>query len=144
MSGDRSILYAEQTLGVHDAYDAAKDGLTALRETQTAATEHAAQKRNLVEALEDQRFALVARERGIHPEMSATAFEQHMKEIVHTDVQAKHIRAEIAACQHQIDLAEAGTREHEFTIKVQAARLEELGGLLHFYAAVKAHNTNNS
>lgn len=137
VSGDRSITYAEGTLGVHDVYQEAKAALADLRHAQTALVEHLNSKRIVAEQLADREYELVSEERAKYHEMSATAFEPHMRKVKHEDPEMKRLRGDLSKIQYEIDTTEAAVREHEFTCKVKQARMEELGGLLNFYAAVK-------
>lgn len=134
---DRAITYAEQNLHVHDVWDEAKEAQRDLREAQKAAVEYAQQKRTLIEAMNERTAQFTAAERGRLSDISATAFEQHLKTALQLDPALMRLRQEYSAAQSQHDLAEASVREAEFRCRMYAARMEELGGLLNFYAATK-------
>ncbi len=137
MSGDRSVSYAEGVLGVHDAYDRAKEAQADLKEAQRAVIEWADQKRQISEVIADRTADFTSDERAAHSTLSATAFEQHLKIALQHDADLKRLRSEYMVAQRNHDTAEAAIREAEFRCRTYGARMEELGGLLHFYAAVK-------
>lgn len=129
--------YAEQVLGVHSVYDEAKAATADLKEAHKAVVEWAGQKRDLVESINDRTAVLTGELRATYNDMSATAFKPVLDNALQLDDDLKRLRRELASAQREHDRAEAAVREIEQVIRVLSTRMDELGGLLHFYAAVK-------
>ena len=134
----RAVNYAEQILLVHEVYAEAKEALKGLRHAQRAVIDLAAERRHLAETITDVEMVLAGETRGANPDLSQAAFERLMKEVLHKDDAMKRLRMKSLELQSKHEEAEAVVREHEFILRVKAARMEELGGLLAFYGATKA------
>lgn len=134
----RAVNYAEQMLHVHEVYDEAKAALEGLRHAQRAVIDLAAERRQLNETMTDVEMVLAGETRAANPDLSQAAFERMMKEVLHADGDLKRLRARSMELQSKHEEAEAAVREHEFILRVKAARMEELGGLLAFYGASKS------
>lgn len=130
--------YAEHVLGVHTVYDEAKAATADLKKAHKAVVEWAGQKRDLVESINDRTAVLTGELRAKYNDLSATAFKPVLDNALQLDEDLKRLRRELATAQKEHDRAEAAVREVEHTIRVKAARMDELGGLLHFYAATKS------
>ena len=133
----RAMAYAEQRLQVHDVYDETRSAHADLREAHKALIDHEQQAAGVVESMADREHVLVSAERAANADMSATAFKEHMKEVSQIDPDMKRLRGELASAHREADRAKQAIREAELLIRVGTARMEELGGLLQFYAAVK-------
>jgi hypothetical protein len=136
------VRYAEDTLGVHRTDAAVTERLGELAAANAVASGLHHQKRQIAERLLLAEADIVADERAANPEMSQAAFDRHIKTALALSTRCQALRGEQIEVQHQIDLAENGVREIEFHVRHGIARLEELGGLLRFYAAARKHNTS--
>lgn len=137
MSEARAVQYAEKILSVHEVYDQARAAQKDLKEAQRAEVEWATTKRTLIEAMNDRTAVFTNGERGRLHELSATAFEQHMKTALQLDDALKALRHKYIEAQSEHDAAQAYVKETEFRCRMYGARMEQLGGLLTFYAATK-------
>lgn len=135
------IKYAEQELGVHEVYDRAQAAqqrfakfIVTLNETNNAI-------RHIHEMMDDREQEVVAEQRAANPDMSTTAFKEHMKEVVQQDETMRDFRKDLMEKQNSRDTAETSVEAAKYAMRVEAARLNELGGLLNFYAATKYATT---
>lgn len=140
----RAARYAEDTLGVHRVYAEADEAITLLGDAQELHVGHAQAKRMLDELLTDREYALVTDQRGVLPDLSQAAFERHMKQILNVDPEMRAVRAKRETCILNLDETGFLIDRLKMTIRVRSARLEELGGLLHYYGAVKQGTTSKS
>lgn len=135
------IKYAEQELGVHQAYERAQAARQRFAKFAVTLNEANTAIRHIHEMMDDREQELVAEQRAANPEMSATAFKEHMKEVVHADESMKDFRKDLMDKQDSRDAAEISVEAAKYAMRVEAARLNELGGLLNFYAATKYATT---
>jgi hypothetical protein len=129
------VTYAEGTLGVHSVYDEAKTTLAALETALTDAARHAAERRSLAEQVADREVVLASDERAAQPDMSQTAFDRHIKAVLRRDPTLASLRHDLQGAQAQEDMANAKAKALDATVRALSARMNELGGLLAFYAA---------
>jgi hypothetical protein len=133
----RARAYAEGTLGVDRVYDSANAALEAMGTAKDRALLASTKRRRLDSNIADREADLASDERASNAELSATAFEKHIKAVFHADEELRDLRAQRDSLVAEYERAEADAEIARMTARVEAARLEELGGLLHFYAAVK-------
>lgn len=134
---NKALEYAEVKLGVHEVWENVQ---TLLRDLDSALGDlDKAQddRRELDEAYADREVELVNEMRGVHPNMSDTRFKSEFRGWERTDkvlrelrVKLMEVRSEIQGLEYDIDLI-------KLRIKAGSSRMEELGGYLHYLAAVK-------
>lgn len=135
------VQYAENVLGVHSVFDATKTALDGLTIHQRRLVELFAEKRALAEQYLQAEASLINSERGANPEMSQAAFDRHFKTTAALDDDLRDLRDQQHAVQNVIDSNEADLKVLEASLRMNVARMEELGGLLHFYAAARTAKT---
>lgn len=135
---NKALQYAEEKLGVHEVYERCTKSLEELDELLGDLDKAQDTRRQLAEEIADREAELLSDERGKHPDMSASGMDQHMKAAKRKDTYLAELRkkfneaaSEIQGLEYDLDLC-------KFTLRVNTARLEELGGYLHYLAAVKA------
>lgn len=133
-----AVQYAQDTLGVHDVHNEANAALAALGAAQNTLNAATSEIRSLHEALADRETDLTMAERASNADMSQTAFDKYIKQVVQKDRDHADLRDTLVAAQNRRDDAEAQVRQAEMRIRIATARMEELGGLLAFYAAAKS------
>jgi hypothetical protein len=138
------VAYAENTLGVHQVWSAAEQTLADLATAQTAAVNTAAAKRVITEQIADRELEVTNDERSKYTDLSQTAFEKHLRGALQADPQMKELRKNLMEAQRHHDAAEANITQMEYTLRTQVARMEELSGLLNFYAAAKQATNKTS
>lgn len=116
------------------SYEASVDHLSKMEAAQEVVLETARRRRALDLEIEDIELRLVSEERALQPELSQAAFERHMKVVLNQDTNLRTLREQRAHVQNEHERAEAVVELARTTIRVQTARLEELGGLFRFYA----------
>ena len=129
--------FAEKELGVNTAY---QDAL----EAQTTYDE-AMQKRDFVMGqIRTKRNFIADRETDVYQETvdanpgeKPTPLKEKVKTAVANDEQLRGLRAELANLQTEHDEAETAAESAKYKMRLYTARMEELAGLLQFYAAVK-------
>lgn len=138
----KAVAYAEGSLNVHAVYTEAQESLEALGKHQRTATDLTDTKRRLMVALDDREMELVSTERAANPDMSQAAFDRHIKLVLAADSEMVDYRSQVLDLQFKLDEANASVAHTEAHIKILTARMNELGGLLTFYAATKgAHSS---
>lgn len=132
------VKYAEDELGVHDVQTRAERALKDFGEWSIAEADHAARVRDCKDDVDDHQAVATAEQRGKHADLSNADFDRSLRRFLATDVGLAELRSKLRKAQHDHDEATAERRHAEHTIEALAARMIELGGLLNFYAAVKA------
>jgi hypothetical protein len=133
----RAAAYAA-TLGAHAEHDAAERTLGALGEAQERARQYANNRREQQELLDQTIHDLATIERGKYSDLSVAAFERHMKSVVQDDPECYKLREQIRHLHHLHDTAADEVEQAKLSIKISTARMNELGGLFNFFAAVKS------
>jgi len=133
----KALTYAEETLGVHKVWENVQTYLQDLDGLLADLDKAQDRKRQLEEDYADREVELVHEMRGIHPSMSDTRFKSEYKGWERADeklsglrVELNKVRSEIQGLEYDVDLL-------KLRIRANSARLEELGGYLHYLAAVK-------
>ena len=70
------------------------------------------------------------------------AQKEFVKKVIDNDNEVSNLEIEIDELQGDVDGLKSAIRHHELGINALAARMTELGGLLHFYAEVKRAETS--
>lgn len=129
------VVYAEKSLNVHGVFEDATASLIAHGELVDQAGVLRQQIRNVAAQLED-REALIASElRAKYHEMSENALGPVVKRAVHDDAEHTVLRQEERDLRNTLDSVDAQLGHEEKVLGVLTARMNELGGLLTFYAA---------
>lgn len=142
----KALKYAEQTLGVHEVWENVQTYLQDLDGALAELDNAQDRKRELDELYADQEVELITQMRGVHPSMSDTRFNSEMKMWVREDSGMRNTRAELNKVRSTIQGLEYDVDLIRLRIKANSARMEELGGYLHYLAAVKnrAEQTNKT
>jgi hypothetical protein len=138
---NKALAYAEDKLGVHTTYEQAVQAKEDLDRLLSDLDKAHDRKRGLQGAIEDRTFDLLTEERGKHADQSATWLDQHMKGVRNKDDAMRKYRAALDEVSSEIQGLEYDAEILKFHIKISVARLEELGGYLHYLAAVKEAET---
>lgn len=131
----RAVAYAEGDLDVHGVYDRAAEAIATLEDNLTVLRTTAAKRRTVESEMLDCEIDLTARERAEYPEWSQAQMDRHMKVLLHEHDDMVKLRSTLSAVRAEHERAEHEAELSRIRARVEAARLEELGGLLHFYAA---------
>ena len=133
----RARAHAEGYLGVERVYAAAKEACATMETARHECHVVNIQRKAVDSQIADREMRLVAEERAANAEMSAAAFDRHIKVVLHDDAELRSLRDKKDALTLQYEQADATADIAKIRAKVEASRMEELGGLLRFYAAVK-------
>lgn len=143
MSGaSAGLSYAEDTLGVHTVYEEAVAFQEALKTFLKELDELKSQKRNMTRLLDDRKMDLISDHRAKHPEQSQAAFDNHMKTVFHRDDSIAQCKLEISVIESSLDRKGSEVHLAEQNLKILIARMEELGGYLHYLGVLKASASN--
>lgn len=136
------VQYAEDHLGVHEVWKEAERRLIVHSDLTDQIKELNRRIRDAKDNLADREASIVADNGAAIVGMSKTAAKEHMKVVIDADPEIQRIRDQIATADAERAEADADLRHHDLGLKVLTARMQELGGLLEFYAAAKRNTTS--
>lgn len=134
------VVYAERTLGVHIPWEQSQALLVERDELSRQLVTLRGTVRNLKTILED-RTMEIRSDAPSHPEWPAKGVqerEKFVKVLIFLDESVQETNSNIEDAQEKLDSADARIKQIEVSLHVLTARMNELSGLLHFYAAAKA------
>ena len=134
----KALQYAEETLGVHKVCEETLKNLADLDALLGDLDKAHDRKRDLNEKFNDREVELIDEMRSVHVSMSDTRFNSEMKLWKRKDSPLMSIQLEINQVLGEIQGLEYDADLLKLRIKVGTARMEELGGYLHYLAAIKA------
>lgn len=140
----RAQAYVRDTLAVDAVNDDAEAALAALSEAHDRIADTAQRKRALVEEMETIELEITLRERAEQAELSQAAFERHIKPVLHRDPDLTALRRRLDEVTGEHERANLDARLLERTILVKSSRMQELAGVLAFYASVKVGAANDT
>lgn len=141
---NKAVAYAEDVLGVHEIYAEVLGLENQLRGEKGLLREVAdneANIRSLEKSIADRTIELRIEKRGDNPEMSATAFEAHLKVVVNSDPSIVHLTEQLERAKNVLDAVASEAREVELAHRSRVARLNMLGGYLQYLASAKNAST---
>lgn len=130
------VYYAEQDLQVHQVYTDAQDARASL---QSILDRHKA----ITVDVRQTEWAITDRELDVEGTIdpssasSKTALQEIVKNTLKFDKQLVELRQKLRALKAEQSDLEHEARLAEWDIKIKIARMQELNGLLSFYAATK-------
>lgn len=131
------VQYAEVTLGVHEVFKYAEVLHDELTQRQLELEEAQRKRRAAIDALEVVETGFITAARGKNPDMSQTAFEKAVKLWMVGDKSVQAARRSHSECTGKVEYHEHLVRAVELKLKIQIARMNELGGYLQYLAAAK-------
>lgn len=141
MAAKNPVEYAESVLDVHGVWNEAQERLAAHEEAKNAYLAALTSIRWTENQIATREAEIVAEERGTHPDMKITEFKQHVATVQATDETTVDFRGVLADQKAIRDEAEQGMKHHDLGVRALTARMNELAGLLDFYAAAKEAQT---
>lgn len=129
------VVYAEHTLKVHAVYEKALEELDRYEVARGALVSAQSALRFAREELADHEADFTVICRGENPKLSATAFDRMLKVSLQQDSKHRDLRRHIAELQEEVDSAELDVKTLDRRLEVAVSRMNELAGLLTFYAA---------
>ena len=132
-----ALQYAEVTLGVHAIYEEGRDTLERLELAINTLDDAQDTRRALDEQIANREMDLLIEERGKHPDHSEAAFTRHLKEVQYKDASLKDLRGKRAVAAGVVSGSELDVDFYRLRLKFTSARMEQLGGYLHYLGAVK-------
>lgn len=133
----KALKYAEDTLGVHECFETANSQLDVLDSVLSDLDKAQDRKRQLEDEYADREIELISEMRGVHPSMSDTRFKSEFKGWEREDDKLRGLRVELNKVRSEIQGIEIDAEMARLRIRVNASRMEELGGYLHYLAVVK-------
>lgn len=131
------VTYAETVLGVHEVFKYAEVLHDELVNRQLELEEAQKLKRQMADGVEQAEIALIIQKRGENSELSQTAFEKRIKEWMFQDKIVQQTRRHLSDSTSKVEYQEHLVRAVELKLKIQIARMNELGGYLQYLAAAK-------
>ena len=137
MTAQNPVKYAEDTLAVHVVWAEANTRLAAHEASKVAYLSALSGIRYTEQQIAAREGEIVAEQRGDHPDMKIMEFKQHVATVMSADEKAVELNTAMAEEKDARDAAKADMQHHELGLGAITARMNELAGLLHFYAAAK-------
>lgn len=141
MAGN-AVSYAEDVLNVHEVWREAEDRLAlhkqALDDRRQVRAEVRALQRKIADREAD--VAIDVRGKALGSE-AKTELDRRTKQAIHDDPALQDMRAEMDDLKATEDMHDSEVKHHELGCNVLRGRMEQLGGLLHFYAAARSKST---
>lgn len=138
------VTYAEDTLGVHRVYEEAERRYNEHAMASDALDRTSDEIRSVRAEIEASEIELVSDLRAKHNDLSKTAFGELLKERIKEDADLRVLRTQLAHLEGVRAEYERQVKHHQLGIHLATARMEELGGLLEFYAACKLVNSQTT
>jgi hypothetical protein len=132
-----AVQYAEDVLEVHKVWQQAQERFDQYTSALGDRAKLQSDLRKIRASLSDREAILIQEGRIKYAELSATAFDKVYRTLVHDDSDHRELREHERERQCDLDLVEADISAHEYQLKLFTSRMNELGGLLEFYAAAK-------
>lgn len=133
----KALQYAEETLGVHQIYEETQTRLELLDETLAELDKAQDRKRDLNERYIDREVELIDEMRSVHVSYSDTRFNSEMKLWKRKDAFLMSIQVDVNKVLSEIQGLDYDIEMMKLRIRAGCSRMEELGGYLHYLAAVK-------
>jgi hypothetical protein len=133
----KAMAFAHDTLGVERVYEAATKAHNDLAAALERVVKTASDRRRIDDEITDHEMTIIAAERGRHADLSQAAFDKHIKQVLWDAPQLAELRSQRAEVQTAHERADADADLARGRIRLESARMEELGGLLTFYASTK-------
>jgi hypothetical protein len=133
----KALKYAEDNLGVHTVFEETVEFVEGLDKLLGDLDKAQDLRRQLNEDYADREVELTHEMRGAHTNMSDTRFKSEYKGWERTDAKLREIRTELHKVQSEIQGIEYDVEVVRARIKTGCARMEQLGGYLHYLAVVK-------
>lgn len=133
-----AVQYAEQTLGVHVPWEDAQRALASHQEHSDKSDELRRSIRGFKQAIDDRKM-VIATEAPSHKDWPDGVQKQRdfTKVLYAMDENLGDLESSLDAAQADLDHSENARKHQEQVLYAVTARMNELGGLLHFYAAAK-------
>lgn len=138
---DKSLAYAEVTLGVHLVYDEARDLLKQHEELMQWIAASRSTRRLIEEQIQNLETDIQLDETGKHATMSATALKEKIKLETARNPSHRDLRTRLREVQNELDNFELRRSSLDNHLKAVTARMNELGGYLQYLAAIKLSRT---
>lgn len=132
-----ALQYAEETLGVHSSYERALNAQHELDEITTELDKARDRKRELTEQVSEREMELLIQERGKHADMSQAGMDRHLAIVKAQDTLLVQLKQQLNGTAAQVDGLELDISIQQSIIKIETARMTELGGYFHFLAVCK-------
>lgn len=132
------VTYAEDNLGVHEVYN---NSMAAHDDLNASLGDHAREAkelRRLHDEVDTREYELATEVRASDPTISQEALKRAIRDAQQTDESIIALRRSIRDAQDRQEDAQALVEMNKYRLRVLSARMNELGGLLAFYAAVKS------
>ena len=132
----KALQYVE-SLGLNSVYEHALEVRKALEAQQQDLHNIKNRRRELEQFKADVEMEVVEAERAKHPDMSAAAMDKHLKVAFSNHSDLRGVRDEMFLITSQIEAIEMEMDRLHIDLKIDVARLHELGGYFQFMAVLK-------
>jgi len=135
-----AVTYAED-LGVHTTYERCQSLREGLATQLEVSSQKRKAKRELESMISDLEFELLSVEMDANANMSQAALDRHMKRVFAKDSTHQQLRKQLREVSAEFDESDAARSLIEADIRIETARLVELGGYFQYLGAAKMAQT---
>lgn len=132
-----AVTYAEVELGVHEAYNEALRALNEARIYGDTIVNYRDKIRELESRIAYREVQIVDDEWSKHPEMAVTRMDKHVKAVQLKDHELLELHTDLRNVKRLLDENELVKANADALVRVESARMIELGGYLQYLAAAK-------
>jgi hypothetical protein len=141
-ASERAVAYVAR-LGVDEVYQRANEAVDTLEDRLAIMHTTAVKRREIDAQIADRELHLVTEQSGTW-EGSQAALDRHLKVVFNEDGELRGLRSARLAVSSEHERAEADAELARVRARVEAARLEELGGRMRFFASVSITTANDT
>jgi hypothetical protein len=132
-----AVTYAEVELGVHEAWNEALRALNEARVYGDTIVNYRDKIRDLESRIAYREVVIVDEEWSKHPEMAVTRMDKHVKAAQLKDPELQELHTDLRNIKRLLDESELVKSGYESLVRIESARMIELGGYLQYLAAAK-------
>jgi hypothetical protein len=132
-----AVTYAEVELGVHEAYNEALRTLNESRVYGDTIVNYRDKIREIEARIAYREVQIMDDEWTKHPEMAVTRMDKHVKAAQLKDEELQELHSSLRTIKRMLDESELAKAGFEGMVRIESARMIELGGYLQYLAAAK-------
>jgi hypothetical protein len=132
-----AVTYAEQTLDVNNVYERAVLLIEQAKSNGAELVRTRSEVRDLESQIMMREMRVTEEEWVKHPEMAVTRMDKHIKTAFLQDAALDELYTKLRGLKAQVDILDMQRSGLDASIRVESARMVELGGYFQYLAAAK-------
>ncbi len=137
MAAKNPVTYAEVELGVHATYERAQVAAENRDRASRILGDLQSKRREAQEKLDEAEMLIASSVYGDPTLTSQAARDKALKVAIAGDTECRDLRSDVASLSDAISDAERDIRAQELQIKIESARMVELGGYFQYLSVAK-------